>query len=101
MGAVLYPEYKNRKIIPTKSAYRELEDLKMDLFEVLEILEAGYDCSRGKRREGITERCLRKRRKVFRAVIAEGQFLYPDGYTEAVYWLTHVSEETFKRRREK
>ncbi|MEW6070423.1 MAG: hypothetical protein AB1485_07390 [Candidatus Thermoplasmatota archaeon] len=98
MNNVIYPEYRGRRILPTRSAYRDLENLTLDLFEILDVLENGYDCPKGKRRAGIIERCLRKGKKVLRVVIAEGKFLYPDGYVEDVYWLIHVSEETFKKR---
>ena len=98
---MLYPEYNNKRIVPTRSAYYELMDLKLDLFEILDVFENGYDCAKGKREKGTIERCLKKGKKVLRAVMAEGEFSYPDGCVENVYWLIHVSEETFKKRRRK
>ncbi|MFO7618936.1 MAG: hypothetical protein R6W91_04705 [Thermoplasmata archaeon] len=94
----IYPRYKGRAIISTRSAYHELEDLALNLYDVAEVLESGYECSRSKRERGKLERCLRTDRKVTRVVVAAGQFAYPDGYIEDVYWLIHVSVETWKRR---
>jgi hypothetical protein len=70
----------------------------LNLFDVADVLENGYDCARSKRRKGKIERCLQLDNKVTRVVIAEGQFAYPDGWIEDVYWLIHVSVETFKKR---
>lgn len=101
MCDMLYPEYKKKRIVPTRSAYHELEKLRLDLFDALDILEKGYDCPRAKREKGILERCLRRGKKLLRAVLAEGQFSYANGYVEDVYWLIHISEETVKRRRKR
>ena len=94
----IYPTYQERPIVPTKSAYHELADLLLNLFDVLDVLENGYDCSRSKRKKGKIERCLQLNNKVTRVVVAEGQFVYPDGWIENVYWLIHVSVETYKKR---
>jgi hypothetical protein len=94
----IYPRYKGRVIIPTRSAYHELEDLALNLFDAAEVLENGYDCARSKRKKGKVERCLQLDNKVTRVVAADGQFAYSDGYIEDVYWLIHVSVETHKRR---
>lgn len=94
----IYPRYKGRAIIPTRSAYHELEDLGLNLFDVADVLENGYDCHRSRRKKGKLERCLQLDNKVIRVVVADGQFVYPDGYIENVYWLIHVSIETSKRR---
>jgi hypothetical protein len=37
----------------TEKAYREMAELGMDLHDVKEILENGFNCSRSKRRKGI------------------------------------------------
>lgn len=94
----IYPKYRKRAIVPTRSAYNELKDLRMNLFDALDVLENGYDCSRSKRSKGKIERCLRLNNHVTRVVVAEGQFVYPDGGIKEVYWLIHISVETYKKR---
>ncbi len=94
----IYPKYQNGSIIPTRSGYHELADLLMNLYDVLDVLENGYDCAPSKRKKGKIEKCLHLDNKVTRIVVAEGQFAYPDGEIEDVYWLIHVSVETYKKR---
>jgi hypothetical protein len=53
------------------SAYRELSDLGLDLFDVLDVLERGYDCERSKRKAGTVERCRRDGRKVLKVVVVD------------------------------
>jgi hypothetical protein len=53
----------------TEKAYREMAALGMDLYDVKEILENGFDCSRSKRRKGIEEKCLEKKGETIKAVV--------------------------------
>lgn len=96
---MIFPEWKRKKILPVRKAHHELENLGLLLIDVVKVLEYGYDCPRAKRKKGTIERCLRKGKKVVRVVVKEGVFTYPDGYIEDVWWLIHVSIETFKPRR--
>jgi hypothetical protein len=59
----VYPLYQGKPIIPSRAAQMEMDRLRMDLWQVKEILEAGRDCSASKRKPGIIERCIRKRDK--------------------------------------
>jgi hypothetical protein len=52
----------------TEKAYREMAELGMDLYDVKEILENGFDCHRSKRGKGIEEKCLEKKGKIIKAV---------------------------------
>lgn len=63
--------YKGLPIRPTKSAYHELKSLGMDLFDVLQVLEDGYDCQRGSRKEGVMERCRDFDDKTIKVVASE------------------------------
>jgi len=56
---------------PTIHAYYEMADLGFDLYDVLSILEMGYDCSRGRRASGTIERCIKKGKKEYRVVVVE------------------------------
>ena len=89
--------YKNIRIEPTLSASRELMKEGKDLNDVLEILEEGYES--GKRKQNIIEKCQRKGNKEFKAVIAETEVSYPDGYTEKVWRLIHFGKTTYKKSR--
>ena len=50
--------YKGLRIELTLAAGRESVSENIDLNDVVEILEDGYDCGTGKRKEGTVERCL-------------------------------------------
>ncbi|MFH0815399.1 MAG: hypothetical protein V1934_01080 [Methanobacteriota archaeon] len=56
---------------PSRTACRELSELGLDLFDVLDILENGYDCERSKRKVGTVERCKRDGRKVLKVVVVD------------------------------
>lgn len=96
---MIFPEWQGRRIDLVKRVHREMEDLDLDILDVLAVLEFGYDCQRAKRKKGTVEKCLRKNSKVIRVVAKEGEFVYPDGYVEEVWWLIHASIETFKPER--
>lgn len=36
---------------------------------------------------------------MIRVVVQDGQFRYSDNEKESVYWIIHVSEETYKKER--
>ncbi|MDI6640456.1 MAG: hypothetical protein QMC85_05665 [Methanocellales archaeon] len=46
----VYPKWRGRLVLPSLTAYHELGDLKLDLHDVVEILEHGEDCSKTKRK---------------------------------------------------
>ena len=68
----------------------------MELEDVIEVLEFGFECSASKRKAEIIERCLKRDSKVLRVVVAEKLDRQPEGSLEEVYVLIHVSIETFK-----
>jgi hypothetical protein len=68
----IYPEWKGLPIIPSDAAMRELFDSKMDLIDVKEILELGYDCAKSKRKKEVLERCLERKGKSIKVVVAKG-----------------------------
>ncbi len=85
----VFPRYQNKDIRPTKDASEELVHLNKGLWDVLEILESGYDCSSSKRKKEIIEKCLTKGDNVYKAVVADC------GH----YWLLiHFGKFSYKRR---
>ena len=68
----IYPKWKSLPIIPSNAAMRELYDSKMDLNDVKEILELGHDCVKGKRKKEVLERCLEKKGRRVKVVVAKG-----------------------------
>ncbi len=66
---MLYPEFQGLPVLPSKSVRSELQSLCLDLYNVVEILELGYDCAASKRKEGIIERCIDVKRKTIKAVV--------------------------------
>ena len=85
----LYPKWKNQILIPSLSATRELLKLNLDLYDVLVILQDGYDCPKSKRKEGTFERCLKKKKKIVKVVVVEDIWRWSD---EKVWTITHVGE---------
>ena len=91
--------FKGLRIEPTLSASRELIKEKKDLYDVLEILEEGYESSTSKRKVNIIERSLRKGNKEYKAVAAKTEVVYPDNFREEVWRLIHFGKSTFKKER--
>lgn len=81
-------DFDGMPIVPTSSAYGELEELALGLHDVKDVLEKGFDCSRSKRRTGIMERCLKKDGKILRVVVSQG---YSSFMKEHVCVVVHVS----------
>ncbi len=85
----IFPRYQNKTIKATKNAAEELWQYKKDLWNVLDILEKGYPCSRSKRKENVLEMCLREENKIFKAVVVDcGKYLL----------LIHFGKFTYKKR---
>lgn len=91
--------YKGLRIEPTLSASRELMKEGKDLYDVLEILEEGYNCSASKRKANIIEKCLKRGNKEYKAVITETEVTYPDNYIEKVWRLIHFGKTSYKKHR--
>lgn len=68
----------------------ELEEESLDLDDVVEILEVGFDCSSSKRKETIIEKCLQKKDRIIKIVVLE---------TNEYWLLRHVG--SFKLSRKK
>lgn len=81
--------YKGLPLRPTKSAYYELKELNMDLYDVVQILEEGYECSTSERKEEIVEKCLYIKNKTIKVVAAKS---YEFWSKREVYAIIHVGK---------
>ncbi|MEK6837480.1 MAG: hypothetical protein AABX69_02410 [Nanoarchaeota archaeon] len=90
--------YEGCRIEITLSASRELSKENFDLNDVVEVLEHGYDCGTGKRREDTIERCIRKGNKVIKIVVVKTSVTYPDKFQESVWRLIHVGKFTYSKK---
>ena len=91
-------KYKGLRIEVTLAATRELLQENLDLNDVVDILEKGYDCATGKRKPGIIEKCVRKQNKITKVVIAKTSVRFPDGFQENVWRLIHLGTFTYSKK---
>jgi hypothetical protein len=71
LGNYTEERWRGKALKLSNHAYRELFSHHMTLYDVLEVLERGYDCSRSRRKKGVIERCLRTKSGLTRVVVAE------------------------------
>lgn len=83
----MFPEWGGKELKPSGAAFRELLKHNMDLYDVLDILENGYDCQRSKREKGTIEKCMKKGKKIRKVVVVDSLQYYDD--TE-VWLITHI-----------
>lgn len=94
-------QFQGLPIEVTLSAARELMKERKDLYDVLEILEQGYDSSPSPRKENIIERSIQKGNKEYKAVVARTAVRYLDGFQEEVWRLIHFGKFAYKKERRK
>ncbi|MBI4981378.1 hypothetical protein HZC30_07550 [Candidatus Woesearchaeota archaeon] len=82
--------FQGLRIAVSLSAARELAREEKTMYDVLEILDVGYNAPR-KRKEGTLEKWLDKRDKTYNAVIARD---YDDFMKEEVWVLIHFGKFT-------
>lgn len=79
--------YKGKPILPTKTALHELSEIDVNLYDVPEILEKGFEIR--KRAKNIIERGVQKRNKVINVVVVDmGNY----------YKLIHAGEFTLSKK---
>ena len=83
----MYPIIHCCPLILTRAAINELYRYGLDLFDVLDILEYGYDCSKQKRAKEIIEKCKDIKQKTIKVVIAK---LFNFSLNCEVWVITHV-----------
>lgn len=83
----IYPSWRSLPLIPSNSALSELGRHGMTLGEVNEVLVAGYDCSESKRKTGVFEKCLRRKKELVKVVVAKS---YNYSLKTECWVVTHV-----------
>ena len=79
--------YKGKPIFPTKTALNELSEIDVNLYEVPEILEKGFEIR--KRAKNIAERGIQRGNKVINVVVVD---------MENYYKLIHAGEFTLSKK---
>ena len=82
----MIPEYRGQLLVPSRAAMSELMTQGADLFDVLKVLEEGYDCHHSRRARGVLERCLDRRGRMVKVVVAASYNLSMD---RDVWVITH------------
>jgi len=89
MGYNIYPRYQGYEIKPSRTADREMVDLKLYLDDIIKVLEYGQDSSRSKRKPGTIEKQLRIRGKAIKVVVVESITRWNN---EKVWLIIHVGD---------
>lgn len=92
----IFPTYKELEIaVMSRIVDKELAETRLDLWDVKEILENGFDCSRSKRKANIEEKCIRVGDKIIK-VVAE----LVESENGIEFWeLRHVGMFGYKKER--
>jgi hypothetical protein len=80
-------KWNGKYLRPSKHAIYEMKKLDYDLYDVLSILENGYDCLKGRRAKGTYEKCVKKGRKIIKVVVKRVQAYDID---DEVWLIIHV-----------
>ena len=83
------PKYHGFDVKPSRTADREMVDLKIYLDDVIKVLEHGELGSRSKRKPGTIEKKLRIRGRMIKVVVVESITRWNN---EKVWLITHVGE---------
>ena len=97
MVYTITPRWKGKIITVSRRGYHELSALGMDLWDVIEILKEGFDCSVSKRKKGTIEKCAIRGKHLVRVVLKEQDFIYEDDNAETTFVLVHAGKEAFKQ----
>ena len=92
---MIYPLYKGLPLVPSGSVANELYKCNLSLRDILDVLEQGYDCAKSKRKKGIIERCLDRKKKTTRVVIVKA---YNYSLESEVWVVIHVGITSKPRR---
>jgi len=86
----LIPVWKGKPILPTRSAQNEMFDIDVSLFDIEDILEESFECSRSKREKSTFERCVQRGQKIIKVVVVD---------TGDHFVITHVGAITASKKK--
>ena len=66
-----------------------MDEVGIDMYKVVDILNQGFDCPRSKREKHIEEKCLQKGNKIIKVVVID---------KETYYKIIHVGKFTVSRK---
>ena len=72
----MYPRYQGFDVRPSRTADREMCDLRIYLDDVIKTLKKGKNASRSKRKKGTIEKILRIRGHAIKVVVVESETRY-------------------------
>jgi len=79
--------YRGKPIFPTKTVLNELSEIDLNLYEVPNILESGFEIR--KRKKNVIERCVQRGNKAINVVVVDlGDY----------YKLIHAGEFTLSKK---
>ncbi|MBI2529922.1 MAG: hypothetical protein HYW05_02165 [Candidatus Diapherotrites archaeon] len=84
---VIYPRYMGLPVIPSRSAFTELEQCGISLCDVAEILEYGFDCGSGRRKKDVIEKCIWRGNKTLKVVVVNA---YNNFYRTGCWLIIHA-----------
>jgi len=96
---MFYVTWRGKKLELTRSAYRELTELGLDLLEVMYVLDHGFNCSNSKRKKGTIEKCIVKGNKLLRVVGKERDYTYHNKEVEIVLKIIHLGLENITQQK--
>ena len=76
-------------MIPTKTALNEMDEVGIDMYKVVDILNQGFDCSRSKREKHIEEKCFQRGNKIIKIVVID---------KETYYKIIHIGKFTVSKK---
>ena len=85
----MYPTFRGSEVKPSRTADREMCDLKIYLDDVIKILQQGKDASRSKRKPDTVEKVLPIRGKAIKVVVVASVTQWNN---EVCWLITHVGE---------
>ena len=84
---LIEPRFEDLHLEASRAASIEMFRYAMDLFDLLDILEFGYDCPRSKRAQGTIERCLDAKGRTTRVVAVRS---FNRELDREIWLITHV-----------
>ncbi|WP_456474230.1 hypothetical protein [Candidatus Pyrohabitans sp.] len=87
----MHLKWRGLPVIPSRTALEEMYREDLLIHDVVEILENGYDCARSRRKRDVIERCVDRKSKTLKAVVAKS---YNYDMESEVWVITHVGRFT-------